>query len=54
MQKIIKVEHMNKYFNSFKAIDDLSFELEGGKIYGIYQSDKREYRQRAHMLCYFQ
>ena len=35
MQKIIKVEHMNKYFNSFKAIDDLSFELEGGKIYGI-------------------
>lgn len=35
MQKIIKVEHMNKYFGSFKAIDDLSFELEGGKIYGI-------------------
>lgn len=26
---------MNKYFNSFKAIDDLSFELDGGKIYGI-------------------
>ena len=35
MQKIIKIEHMNKYFGSFKAIDDLSFELEGGKIYGI-------------------
>lgn len=35
MQKVIKIEHMNKYFGSFKAIDDLSFELEGGKIYGI-------------------
>lgn len=35
MEKIIKVEQMNKYFGSFKAIDDLSFELEGGKIYGI-------------------
>ena len=35
MEKIIKVEQMNKFFGSFKAIDDLSFELEGGKIYGI-------------------
>lgn len=35
MQKIINVQHMNKYFGSFKAIDDLSFELDGGKIYGI-------------------
>lgn len=35
MEKVIKVEQMNKFFGSFKAIDDLSFELEGGKIYGI-------------------
>ena len=35
MEKIIKVKHINKYFGSFKAIDDISFELDGGKIYGI-------------------
>lgn len=35
MEKIIKIAHMNKYFGSFKAIDDLSFELEKGKIIGI-------------------
>lgn len=35
MEKLIKIEHINKYFGSFKAIDDMSFELEGGKIYGI-------------------
>ena len=35
MEKLISVEHINKYFGSFKAIDDISFELDGGKIYGI-------------------
>lgn len=35
MEKLIKIEHINKYFGSFKAIDDMSLELEGGKIYGI-------------------
>ena len=35
MEKLIRVEHINKYFGSFKAIDDISFELDGGKIYGI-------------------
>lgn len=35
MEKIIKIEQMNKFFGSFKAINDLSFELESGKIYGI-------------------
>ena len=34
MEKLIRVEHINKYFGSFKAIDDISFELDGGKIYG--------------------
>ena len=32
MEKLIRVEHINKYFGSFKAIDDISFELDGGKI----------------------
>ena len=44
MEKIIKVEQMNKFFGSFKAIDDLSFELEGGKIYGIIGPRSEERR----------
>lgn len=35
MDKVIVIEHMDKMFGSFKAIDDLSFSLESGKIYGI-------------------
>ena len=31
IEKLIRVEHINKYFGSFKAIDDISFELDGGK-----------------------
>lgn len=35
MDNLIVMEHVTKMFGSFKAIDDLSFRLEGGKIYGI-------------------
>lgn len=35
MDELIVVEHVDKLFGKFKAIDDLSFSLESGKIYGI-------------------
>ncbi len=35
MEKLINISHLNKKFGDFTAIDDLSFELESGKIYGI-------------------
>lgn len=35
MDKLIVIEHMDKVFGNYKAIDDLSFSLEGGKIYGM-------------------
>ncbi|MFQ9921956.1 MAG: ABC transporter ATP-binding protein [Beduini sp.] len=35
MDKIIEISHLNKKFGDFTAIDDLSFSLESGKIYGI-------------------
>lgn len=35
MDKIIEVSHLNKKFGDFQAINDLSFSLESGKIYGI-------------------
>ena len=31
MDKLIVIEHMDKVFGNYKAIDDLSFSLEGGK-----------------------
>ena len=38
MDKLIVIEHMDKVFGNYKAIDDLSFSLEGGKIYGMIGS----------------
>lgn len=35
MDKLIEINHLNKKFGDFKAIDDLSFTIESGKIYGI-------------------
>lgn len=35
MDNLIVVEHMDKVFGNFKAINDLSFSLAAGKIYGI-------------------
>ena len=35
MDKLIVIEHVDKVFGNYKAIDDLSFSLEGGKIYGM-------------------
>ena len=35
MDKLIVIEHMDKVLVIIKAIDDLSFSLEGGKIYGM-------------------
>lgn len=35
MDNIITVEHISKKFGEFEAIKDVSFSLEGGKIYGI-------------------
>lgn len=33
--KIIRVENLGKRFGDFQAVNDLNFELEAGKIYGI-------------------
>lgn len=32
---MIKVEHLTKYYQDFKAIDDISFEIEEGHVYGF-------------------
>ncbi len=32
---MLKVEHVTKYYGDFKAVDDLSFEVENGEIFGL-------------------
>ena len=32
---MLKVEHITKYYDQNKAVDDLSFEVEDGKIFGL-------------------
>jgi ABC-2 type transport system ATP-binding protein len=32
---LLEVEHINKSYGSFKAVDDVSFNVEAGKIYGM-------------------
>lgn len=32
---MLKVEHVTKYYGSFKAVDDLSFEVKEGEIFGL-------------------
>ena len=32
---MLKVEHVTKYYDTFKAVDDLSFEVKGGEIFGL-------------------
>ena len=32
---MIKVEHLTKYYGDFLAVDDLSFEIDEGHVYGF-------------------
>ena len=32
---MLKVEHVTKYYDKFKAVDDLSFEVKEGEIFGL-------------------
>jgi ABC-type multidrug transport system ATPase subunit len=32
---VIKVEHISKHFGSLKAVDDLSFEVQAGQVFGF-------------------
>ena len=33
---MIQVEHLTKCYGDVTAVDDLSFEIEGGHVYGIF------------------
>ena len=35
MPAIVKVTHLSKYFREIKAVDDLSFSVDEGDVYGF-------------------
>jgi len=35
MNNIIEVEHLRKTYGSFAAVDDVSFHVEEGEIFGL-------------------
>ena len=35
MNTILEIQHLKKYFASQKAVDDVSFQLEKGSIFGL-------------------
>ena len=35
MKEIVKVEHLKKYFKEVKAVDDISFSVEKGELFGF-------------------
>lgn len=35
MSEIIKVKHLKKYFQGMKAVDDISFSVQKGEMFGF-------------------
>ena len=35
MEKMIEISHISKSFQTYRALDDVSLDIEKGKIYGI-------------------
>ena len=35
MKTLIKANQLQKYFENFRAVHDLSFEVQAGEIYGL-------------------
>ena len=43
---IVQVENVSKHFGEFKAVDDVSFDIEKGTVYGLLGPQRR--RQNDH------
>lgn len=35
MGTVVKVLHLKKYFKEVKAVDDISFQIQGGELFGF-------------------
>lgn len=51
MEEIIKVRHLKKYFNEIKAVDDISFSVQRGELFGYLGENGAGKTTTIHMLC---
>ncbi len=51
MEPVIKVEGLKKYFGDVRAVDDISFEVERGELFGFLGIDGAGKSTTINMLC---
>ena len=51
MKEIVKVEHLKKYFKEVKAVDDISFSVEKGELFGFLGVNGAGKSTTINMLC---
>ncbi len=51
MEEIIKVKHLKKYFKDVKAVDDISFSVEKGEMFGFLGVNGAGKSTTINMLC---
>ncbi len=51
MENIIEVNHLKKYFNEIKAVDDISFRVKKGQLYGFLGVNGAGKSTTINMLC---
>lgn len=51
MSKMVEAENLTKTFNGFKAVDAVSFEVEGGEIFGFLGPNGAGKTTTINMLC---
>ena len=50
-ENVIEVEHLSKHFGSFRAVDDISFEVAKGEIFGFLGANGAGKTTAMKMLC---
>lgn len=51
MEQVIKVEKLKKYFGDVKAVDDISFQVERGELFGFLGINGAGKSTTINMLC---
>ena len=51
MKEVIRVEHLKKYFKEVKAVDDISFSIEKGELFGFLGVNGAGKSTTINMLC---
>ena len=51
MKEIVRVEHLKKYFKEVKAVDDISFSVEKGELFGFLGVNGAGKSTTINMLC---